>query len=416
MSEYPVPIVISSWEMVREAYRSRLLRQGLYDDGVVMENVLINLHDHEHRDRRRLENPLFRRDILFNYERDSFPEVLEARLAPHLKSGKLELMEFGHGVMLELAAINAGIDLDLGDTEMTERLGQLLLTLIDGARIIHFKGDKEAKEREITEVLNQFRDEFFKPSLERRKNLLTQLESGQVTDSEVPRDILRVMVENIEGLDLDEGTIVRETAFFLVTGAATSAVTLTRTFDNIFRRISEHSEEENRLLLDAEFLQRCILETLRLYPISPIGRRWAIGDFKLSDGTEIQDGDLVHIDMESANRDKEIFGSSADDFDPDRSLPEGVPLYGVSFGHGMHACIGKELAVGIDPDPDSSFDDRLFGLVGTVIRELLQLGARPDPDDPPEKDKHSERDTFGRYPVLLTQVRDSEVLGRRVQV
>ena len=96
------PLIISSWAPAREAYRSKHLRQGLYDGGVVMENVLINLHGVEHRDRRRLENPLFRRDILFGYERDSFPAVLQARLASGIESGQLELLSFGHRVMLEL--------------------------------------------------------------------------------------------------------------------------------------------------------------------------------------------------------------------------------------------------------------------------------------------------------------------------
>ena len=74
----------------------------------------------------------------------------------------------------------------------------------------------------------------------------------------------------------------------------------------------------------------------------------------------------------------------------------------MSFGHGMHHCIGQELAVGVDPDPDDGFDERLFGLVGLVIQELIAHGVRPDPDDPPTLDPLTERRTFSRYPVLLT--------------
>ena len=84
------------------------------------------------------------------------------------------------------------------------------------------------------------------------------------------------------------------------------------------------------------------METLRLSPISPIGGRRATDDFQLSDGTKICFGDRVDIDIEAANRDKSIFGSTADDFDPDRLLPEDVPRHGFSFGHGMHHCIGSE--------------------------------------------------------------------------
>lgn len=397
------PLIIDTWERAREAYRSKHLRQGLYDGGVVMDNVLINLHGLAHRDRRRLENPLFRRDVLAAYERDEFPAVLAARLAPHLVSQRLELMSFGHAVMLELAAINAGVDLDPGDADQLARLHAQLLAFIDGARILHYTGDRVAKEREVAEALDAFEREFVEPGVQRRRALLAQRDSGAIDEAALPRDILRVMLENVEGLELDQSTIVRETAFFLLTGASTSAVTLTRTLDDIFAWIADHPADETRLIHDPAFVQRCILESLRLAPISPIGARWATEDFELSDGTQISEGDRVHIDMGAANRDPAVFGHDADAFRPERDLPEGVPRPGVSFGHGMHHCIGQELAVGVEPSADGGADLALFGLVGTVIRELLRLGVRPDPDRPAEPDDLTQRTTFKAYPVVLTR-------------
>ena len=56
-------ITISTYHEAKEAYRQKDLRQALYDAGeVIMADVLVNLHGTEHRDRRRLENRLFRRD------------------------------------------------------------------------------------------------------------------------------------------------------------------------------------------------------------------------------------------------------------------------------------------------------------------------------------------------------------------
>ena len=75
---------VRTWAGAREAYRSKLLRQALFDGSVVMDDVLINLHGDEHRDRRRIENPLFRRDVQLEYERKEFPLILQAALAPHL--------------------------------------------------------------------------------------------------------------------------------------------------------------------------------------------------------------------------------------------------------------------------------------------------------------------------------------------
>jgi cytochrome P450 len=396
------PLIISEWHLAREAYRSRFLRQGLYDGGIVMDNVLVNLHSTDHRDRRRLENPLFRRDVLFEYERTSFPAVLASRLQPYLESGGLDLLTFGHGVMLELSAVNAGIDLDIGDADATERLSRQLLLFIDGARILHYTGDKAAKEREVADALGEFDQQFVAPAAKRRRALLAARDAGEINEADVPRDVLRVLLENTEGLDLDPSTVLRETAFFLLTGASTSAAAMSSTLHNIFGWIEIHPEDEVRLVNDATFVQRCILETLRLAPISPIAARWADKDFTLSDGTQIRSNDRVHIDMRSANRDRSIFGADADEFRPDRDVPEGVQRAGVSFGHGQHHCIGQELAVGIEPDHTDGFEHRLFGLVGVVVQELIKFGARPDPGDPAVRDESSERGNFSRYPVLLT--------------
>jgi cytochrome P450 len=313
-------------------------------------------------------------------------------------------MAFGHGVMLELAAVNAGIDLDPGDSDATDRLRDQLLLFIEGARILHYKGDVAAKEREVAAALERFRTEFVEPALVRRRDLIARRDRGEISESDIPRDILGVMLENVEGLDLDGDTMLRETAFFLLTGASTSAVALTRTLDNIFRWIADRPADEARLTEDPAFVQRCIIETLRLAPISPIAARWSVADFTLADGTEVQTGDRVHIDMAAANRDPAVFGSTAEEFDPDRELPDDVPRHGVSFGHGMHACIGQELAVGVEPDPGDGFEHRLFGLVGVVVQELVRLGVRPDPDDAPMIDPASERGTFSRYPVVFNRV------------
>ena len=105
--------VIGTWVGAREAYRSKLLRQALFDGSVVMDDVLINLHGDDHRDRRRIENPLFRRDVQLEYEREEFPLILREMLAPHLKSGRCELMSFSHQIMLSLSCVNAGIDREL---------------------------------------------------------------------------------------------------------------------------------------------------------------------------------------------------------------------------------------------------------------------------------------------------------------
>jgi hypothetical protein len=57
-----------------------------------MSDVLVNLHGDAHRNRRRLENRLFRRDTFMFYERELFPAIIAETLAPHLAAGRSELV------------------------------------------------------------------------------------------------------------------------------------------------------------------------------------------------------------------------------------------------------------------------------------------------------------------------------------
>jgi cytochrome P450 len=81
MTDATPEITITTYEEAKDAYRQKDLRQALYDAGeVVMADVLVNLHGDEHRDRRRLENRLFRRETFERYERELFPPIIDATL------------------------------------------------------------------------------------------------------------------------------------------------------------------------------------------------------------------------------------------------------------------------------------------------------------------------------------------------
>jgi hypothetical protein len=84
-------------------------------------------------------------------------------------------------------------------------------------------------------------------------------------------------------------------------------------------------------------------------------------------------------------------------------LPGGVPPWGLSFGHGTHACLGQELAGGTEPD--EALDHHLLGSVALMAGAMLAAGVRPDPDDPPALDTTTTRAVWGRYPVLFTASR-----------
>ena len=152
---------------------------------------------------------------------------------------------------------------------------------------------------------------------------------------------------------------------------------------------------------DPLFVQRCTHETVRLQPSSPVAMRWALEDVELKSGLSIPEGAKVVIDLESVNRDQSIFGADAADFNPHRETPDGVPAYGLSFGSGMHACIGMDLAAGLLFHDDSTMDDHIFGLVPEAVQALFDHDPVPDPDDPARMDDSTTRPYFGHYPVLL---------------
>lgn len=388
-------ITITSYEEAKDAYRQKDLRQALYDAGeVVMADVLVNLHAAEHRDRRRLENRLFGRDTLDRYERSLFPPIIAETLAPDIEAGRTELVDLGHRMMMNLAAFTAGVDRPLGTPDETRTLYRYLMLFIEGATLAHYTGDRDAKREQIAGELHRFDEEFVTPSIEHRQALM---EAGE----ELPQDILSVLLANEDSLHLPHDVIVREVAFYLLAGAHTSATAFTRVSHNIFTWLQQHPEDAELVHADRLFVQRCTHETIRLQPSSPVAMRWALDDIDLKTGTHIPKGAKVVIDLLAVNRDRSVFGDHAEEFDPHRTPSAGVPPYGLSFGSGMHACIGQVLAAGLLAREGDVADDHLFGLVPEAVQALFDAGARPDPDDPPEMDESTTRPYFGRYPVLL---------------
>jgi cytochrome P450 len=406
MADEPLVITITDWEEAKEAYRQKDLRQALYDEGeVVMADVLVNLHGAEHRARRRAENRLFRRDTFMHYQDDLFPPIIEETLKPYIADGHAELVELGHQLMMNLAALTSGVDRPLGTPEETFHLYGYLMTFIEGATLAHYTGDKEAKKREIQQALEAWDGEFLGPSIQRRRTALAQAAAGEIGEEDVPRDVLTVLLRREEDLGLEHSAIRREIAFFLLAAAHTSATAFTRTMHHVFEWLDQHPEDRERVLTDRLFVQRCVHETIRLWPSSPVAMRWALDDLHLdTSDRDIPEGAKVVIDLLRVNRSTDVFGEDADRFNPTRGIPDGVAPWGQSFGGGMHICIGQDLAAGVLPHDDLA-EDHLFGLVPVAVQSMIDHGARPDPDDPPERDANTARPYWGRYPVLFEQER-----------
>jgi cytochrome P450 len=393
--EQPQVVTISTYDEARDVYRQKDLRQALYDAGeVIMGDVLVNLHGTDHRDRRRLENRLFTRDAVAHYERHLFPPIIEQTIAPDRAAGHAELVDLGHRMMMNLAALTAGVDRPLGTADETRRLYDYLMRFIEGATLAHFTGDREAKQAEVADKLHEFDEQFVTPSLHRRQSLIDH-------GYELPKDVLSVLLANDEQLHLPHDVVVREVAFYLLAGAHTSATAFTRVAHHMFTWFAAHPSDRDIVATDRLFVQRCTHETIRLQPSSPVAMRWALDDVHLKSGRHITKGSKVVIDLLAVNRDISVFGDDAEAFNPMRSTPANVPPYGLSFGSGMHACIGQDLSAGLVLDPHADAADHIFGLVPQAIQALFDAGARPDPDQLAQMDESTTRPYFASYPVLL---------------
>jgi len=392
-------IVLTSYADVREAFRQHDLKQALYDaGGAVMADSLITLHGEAHKRRRRVENRLFRRGTFRYWEHELVPAAIERSLAGPLERGSADLVQLGRRTIMYLTALVAGIDPPQDDASAAE-LEHLAHVFSTGATAVHSTRDLAEVNAEVAVGMRAFDEHFLAPAIERRTALLARLAAGEVTEDDLPRDVLTAALRNREQLGLDRDMIRREVAFYIQAGSHSTANLFTHASHQVFGQFGDPAFAARAG--DLAFLQRCVLETLRLHPASPVAWRRAMATIELRSGVVLPEGALVEFDLAAANTDPQVWGPDADRFDPDRELPEGVPPWGHSFGGGMHACIGMELDGGVQATGADSEHEPVFGTVTLMVRALLANGARPDPAEPPTRDANSSRENFSRYPVVL---------------
>jgi cytochrome P450 len=218
----------------------------------------------------------------------------------------------------------------------------------------------------------------------------------------MPRDILTVLLANRADQDLDDDMILREVAFFMQAGSHSSANALTHSFHEIDQWCRSHPTDRDRLMTDDHFLQRCIHESLRLHPASPVAWRTASESFSLPDGTDVAEGDSVVIDLMSANLEAPLFGEDAEHFNPHRAVAKRIPPFGLSFGIGIHTCFGRDIAGGLG-DAKTEGEAPHLGTLTNLLKNLMQHDARPDPANPAVADAGTERPNWGSYPLIIGQ-------------
>jgi cytochrome P450 len=148
--------------------------------------------------------------------------------------------------------------------------------------------------------------------------------------------VVRAIEAGVDGFSPEQAS---DLAFMMAKELVIAAMGTTRDFlgwalyEVIGNEPAHQALAQSRALIGA-----ALEETLRLYPPVLYEMRKCKEDTELA-GVRIHAGDRVLVGIASANRDENIF-SDPDDFRLDRDRPAGH----LSFGHGVHMCVGNGLA------------------------------------------------------------------------
>jgi cytochrome P450 len=396
-------ILIVDERLIREALfnpnLSRTFDKATFAEGNIRERVVSVSHGNDHRQRRRLENSIFRRERLHQFERDLFPVVVDELLPMLIEGGRADLLEVGEILSVVLAARRAGIDHPRGDVAALKELVHYVLAFSQGSSILDTVGSTENVRDEVRQALADFDERYFTASYERRLALLAE---GGDEDISAETDVLTLLLRHRDepGLGLDRALILRETATYLQAGTHTSGQTLVNFFALFIPYAQAHEDAWERLCTDRFYAQRCVQETIRIRPTTPRIKRLAEDDTQVSD-TPVPRGSVVVLDVYQANIDPSIWGPNAAEFDPEREVPEGHQPWGLSFGAGPHICIGRTVAAGL-PTVSGNVEEHLTGLVTSEVQAAARLGIAMDPEREARRDDRTVRWTrWSTFPVVF---------------
>jgi cytochrome P450 len=366
-----------------------------------MDQVLVTLHGEAHRVRRLAEMSVFRRDFFRRYEHEVIPSVVGEVMAATDTAGDVDLVDLGYRFMVYLSVNFAGIDLADRSRAEFDDLVRMLRTFGVAATLGQSNIDREAAKAEIRATLDEFDRRFFEPSAARRRALIERVACGELDADELPMDVLTVLLRKEHELAMVRDMMLRETAFYFLASAHTSVHSLSHAVHHLLDWCEAHPDGRQALLANPERVQRCVHESFRLHPSSPVALRRALAPVTFRNGATAATGDTVVIHLRQANRDTDVFGADAAQFNPGREVPAGVPETGITFGTGMHACLGRNLAAGALPPPGRAVDPqhRQLGTVAWIARALLERGVSRDASRPGHLDQTIERETWQRYPV-----------------
>ena len=147
-------------------------------------------------------------------------------------------------------------------------------------------------------------------------------------------DLLNAEVDEPDGTrrPLERTEVLAYTAMVAGAGNETTA----RLIGSMGQLLGEHPEQRHELAADPALIPGAVEETLRYDPPSPVQARYVARDVELY-GRTLSDGSYMLLLNGSANRDDSHF-PNPDRYDIHRTGGH------LSFGQGIHFCLGAALA------------------------------------------------------------------------
>jgi cytochrome P450 len=155
-----------------------------------------------------------------------------------------------------------------------------------------------------------------------------------------PRDDMMTALTEAEVKTPDGGTrrlSTTEAADFTNLLVSAGTETVARLLGFVGKVLAEFPDQRTELVADPSLIRGALEETLRYEAPSPTQGRWTTRDVELH-GTTIPENSKVLLLTGSAGRDERKY-SGADRYDIHREFDSHV-----SFGHGIHFCLGAGLA------------------------------------------------------------------------
>ncbi len=380
---------------------------GAQERTIFLEDTLIMAEGERHSELKQLFSPLMSREAIAYYELRVVGPVIEQVLEDfHHHRGadgqvRVDVVPILQAALTRISALVTGVD-GVDTSQRTERFRELVLTLSAATTGSFSTKPVEQMIQAGRQAVNDLVNEYLEASLNRRIELVRRHRVGELSKDELPRDMLTSLClqDDLSRQDDDQKIhyVWRQCALFLTASIKTTSHSLPHVFVHLDEWVRENPKDKSNLTQEA-FLHRAAAESFRLHQTSPARFRAAAKDVTLSTGRLVAKGEMVALHAPPANVQSEVFGPDARKFNPWREIPKGMQPWGMTFGIGVHSCLGRNLVTGM-----MNKGDEKHGTHGTAVRlmkALYSLGAELDPLHPPQRPRDTMHDTYDSVPVIL---------------